>query len=46
MSQVQAISELELDQAWMPNQAARNTDINLSLLTSCLLPSAQVSVGR
>lgn len=45
--QVQAIAELELDQAWMPaNQAARNTDINLSLLTSCLLPSAQVSVAQ
>lgn len=40
--QVQAISELELDQAWVPNQPARSTDINLSLLTSCLLPSAQV----
>lgn len=41
--QVQAISELELDQAWVPAQPGRNTDINLSLLTSCLLPSAQVS---
>lgn len=40
--QVQAISELELDQAWVPAQPGRNTDINLSLLTSCLLPSAQV----
>lgn len=40
--QVQRISELEPDQAWAPNQAARSTDINLSLLTSCLLPSAQV----
>jgi hypothetical protein len=43
---VQAISELELDQAWMPTQAPRSTDINLSLLTSCLLPSAQVSDRR
>lgn len=40
--QVQPISELELDQAWVPNQAACSTDMNLSLLTSCLLPSAQV----
>jgi hypothetical protein len=43
--QFQRISELELDQAWAPNQAARSTDINLSLLTSCLLPSAQVRRG-
>jgi len=40
---VQPISELEVDQAWVPAQTARSTDINLSLLTSCLLPSAQVS---
>lgn len=40
--QFQRISELEFDQAWAPNQAARSTVINLSLLTSCLLPSAQV----
>lgn len=43
--QVQAISELELDQAWVPNQPVRSTDINLSLLTSCLLPSAKVGTA-
>lgn len=44
--QVQAIAELELDQAWVPAQPGRNNDINLSLLTSCLLPSAQVCTAE
>jgi hypothetical protein len=36
---VQAMAEL--DQGWLPSKAAAD-DINLSLLTACLLPSEQV----
>jgi hypothetical protein len=37
---VQAMAEL--DQGWLPSKAAAD-DIDLSLLTACLLPSEQVS---
>eukprot|EP00878_Enallax_costatus_P027315 GHUV01029388.1.p1 GENE.GHUV01029388.1~~GHUV01029388.1.p1 ORF type:complete len:188 (+),score=55.33 GHUV01029388.1:781-1344(+) len=38
---VQAMSELEQDQGWLPTKA-ESEDIDLSLLTVCLLPSDQV----
>lgn len=38
---VQAMSELEQDQGWLPVKS-ESEDIDLSLLTVCLLPSEQV----
>lgn len=39
-SRMQAVAELEQDQGWV--LPARDDDIDLSLLTACLVPSEQV----